>query len=231
MIKLLYNPRVEGGLNLPNLELYQVAAQAFYIDRIINKTNEDPWIDIENNQLQGNSLLFALFSKNNVKSTNFVINSTIIAWNKIKKNLHQEIRLPRHIAIWKNPSINIEGTPLYWETCFVTSDSLWIPRFIYNTVVFFRELKSEHNLNDTEFFRYMQLKNWIILNFDLGKNTIPEISNIFKTVKNRRLIGFMYNLLTNSENSDTLLEKIYKWTEDLGRKMETMLVINIQINH
>ena len=39
--KLLYYPRVEGGLNLPNLEFYQVAAQAFYIDRIINKTNED----------------------------------------------------------------------------------------------------------------------------------------------------------------------------------------------
>lgn len=85
--KLLYYPRTEGGLNLPNLELYQVAAQAFYIDRIINKTNEDPWIDIENNQLQGNSLLFALFSKNNVKSTNFVINSTLIAWNKIKKKI------------------------------------------------------------------------------------------------------------------------------------------------
>ena len=83
--KLLYHPRAEGGLNLPNLELYQVAAQAFYVDRIINKTNEDPWIDIENNQLQGNSLLFALFSKNNVKSTNCVINSTLIAWNKIKK--------------------------------------------------------------------------------------------------------------------------------------------------
>lgn len=59
--KLLYYPRAEGGLKLPNLQLYQVAAQAFYIDRIINKTNEDPWIDIENNQLQGNSLFFRTF--------------------------------------------------------------------------------------------------------------------------------------------------------------------------
>ena len=121
--------------------------------------------------------------------------------------------------------------PLYWETWIKSGIQRLSDVIKHNTVIPFSELKSKHNLNDTELFRYMQLKNWIIRNFDLGKNTSPEISNIFKTVKNRRLIGFMYNLLTNSENSDTLLEKIYKWTEDLGRKMETMLVINIQINH
>ena len=181
--KLLYHPRAEGGLNLPNLELYQVAAQAFYIDRIINKTNEDPWIDIENNQLQGNSLLFALFSRNNVKSTNFVINSALIAWNKILKNLHQEIRLPRHIAIWNNPSINIQGVPLHWETWIKSGIQRLSDVIKHNTVVPFSELKNKYNLKDTELFRYTQLKNWIIRNFDSGKNTRPEISNIFKTVK------------------------------------------------
>ena len=29
----------------------------FYIDRIINNKNEEPWIDFENAQLQPNSLL------------------------------------------------------------------------------------------------------------------------------------------------------------------------------
>ena len=80
------------------------------------------------------------------------------------------------------------------------------------------ELKSKYSLKDTELFRYMQLKNWIARNFDLGKRTSPEISNILsKSVKKKRLIGSMYNLLINVENSDTLLENIYnKWTEDLG---------------
>ena len=59
--KLLHYPKEEGGLNLPNLEVYHLAAQMFYVDRIINNTNEDPWIEIENNQLQKNSLLVALF--------------------------------------------------------------------------------------------------------------------------------------------------------------------------
>ena len=64
----------------------------------------------------------------------------------------------------------------------------------------------------------MQLKNWIVCNFDLEKNISPEMSNIFSQInKKRRLIGSMYNLLISMENSDTLLQSIYsKWTEDLG---------------
>lgn len=64
-MKLLHYSRQEGGLNLPNLELYYNAAQMFDIDQIINNKNEAPWIDIENAQLQRNSLLLALFSKKN----------------------------------------------------------------------------------------------------------------------------------------------------------------------
>lgn len=59
--KLLQYPRTEGCLNLPNLELYYTATQLFYIDRIINNTNEDPWIYIENSQLEGKFTVSPLF--------------------------------------------------------------------------------------------------------------------------------------------------------------------------
>lgn len=111
--------------------------------------------------------------------------------------------------------------PLHWETWIKSGIQRLSDVIKHNTVVPFSELKSKHNLKDTELFRYMQLKNWIIRYFDLGKNTGPEISNIFKTIKKRRLIGSMYNLLISSENSDTLLEKIYnKYTEDLGAEVK-----------
>lgn len=79
---LLFCSKREGGLNLPNMELYQIAAQMFYIDRIINNTNEDPWLVIENHQLQTNNLLSILFSKKKVKIHNFVVNSTLNMWKK-----------------------------------------------------------------------------------------------------------------------------------------------------
>lgn len=65
-INLLFCSKGEGGLNLPNMELYQITAQMFYIDQIINNTNEDPWLVIENHQLQPNHLLSILFSKKKV---------------------------------------------------------------------------------------------------------------------------------------------------------------------
>lgn len=82
--KLLYYPWEEGDLNLPNLVYYHNAAQMFYIDCIINNTNEEPWIDIENHQLQPNSLLLALFSKQKNKTVNFVIDSKLNIWKKFK---------------------------------------------------------------------------------------------------------------------------------------------------
>ena len=216
--KLLHYPKEEGGLNLPNLEVYHVAAQMFYVDRIINNTNEDPWIEIENNQLQKNSLLVALFSRDRVKSTNFIINSTLNAWNKIKGILGQEIGLPRHIQIWNNPSINIQNSQLQWD--------MWSNRGIQkisdiirqNSVIPFQELKSQYHLKDVEVFRYMQLKNWINSNFDLSLQVNPELSTLLnKEGKRKKLIGSVYNILIKKEGSDQLLEDIYnKWTEDLG---------------
>lgn len=70
----MFYPKQEGGLNLPNMELYQIAAQMFYINRIINNTNEDPWLDIENEQLHPKSLLSNVFAKQKVKIDNFAIN-------------------------------------------------------------------------------------------------------------------------------------------------------------
>lgn len=94
------------------MELYQIAAQMFYIDRIINNTNEDPWLVIENHQLQPNNLLSILFSKKKVKIDNFVVNSTLNMWEKTKQILGMEIGTPTHIKIWNNPSVKIQGTKL-----------------------------------------------------------------------------------------------------------------------
>lgn len=87
-----------------------------------------------------------------------------------------------------------------------------------NSVLPFCELKSKYNLKDTEFFKYVQLKNWITVNFDLERNLNSELQAILSpSGKKRRLTRSMYNLLVSRENSDELLQNIYsKWAEDLG---------------
>lgn len=51
--KTLHLPRAEGGVNLPNLELYYHASQIFYIDHIINSTGQEPWVEMDDHQLWG----------------------------------------------------------------------------------------------------------------------------------------------------------------------------------
>lgn len=94
-------------------------------------------------------------------SINFVINSTLKVWYNIKETLHQEIGLPRHILIWNNPSITIQNSQLYWGTWIKLGIQRLSDIISVNSVLPFCELKSKYTLIDTEFFRYVQLKNWV----------------------------------------------------------------------
>ena len=217
--KLLYYPREEGGLNLPNMEYYHMAAQMYYIDHIVNNTNEDPWLEIENHQIQPNNLLSVLFSKNKPKTMNSITNSTVQAWRKIKKIIGHEIGTPTHINIWNNPSINIQKAKINWEVW----KKLGIGKlsdFIQNErVIPFQELKKEFAIKDAESFKYLQLKNWITKNLDLKNYRTTEISKILgkKGVVKKRVIGETYSTLIKAESSDELLQQVFnKWNRDLN---------------
>ena len=216
--KLLQYPREEGGLNLPNMELYHNTSQMFYIYKIINSINEEPWIDIENHQLQPNSLLLALFPKKRIKTSNFVINSTVNAWKNMKKILGQDIGIPKHIQIWNNPSIRIQNVPLNWEA-WINSGIQKLSDIINNNCLMsFQELKDKYKLNDREIFKYLQLKNWVIENLDLGEKMPTKLCDMVKKRdKMRPLIGAVYNTLIDAEDNEEMLKNIYnKWNNDLG---------------
>ena len=213
---LLFCPKQEGGLNLPNMELYHMAAHTFYIDRIINNTNEDPWLDIENHQLQPSSLLTILFSKKKVKSDNFVINSTCKIWNRIKEHLGVEVGTPRHIKVWNNPSITIQGNPLVWKSWMHGGIEVLSDIVCSKTIVPFDYLKIKFKLQDSEIFKYMQMKNWLKenCNFELD---FPEKIDFFENKeKKNRIISKLYITLIKTNDSSLLLKKIYEgWNRDL----------------
>ena len=69
--KLLQNNRKKGGLNFPNLELNYYSAQAYYINTIINRSEEDTWVNIEGHQLRGKNLFIAFFTKGKIQNVSF----------------------------------------------------------------------------------------------------------------------------------------------------------------
>ena len=60
--KMLHLPKSEGGFNLPDLELYYLASQAFYLRHIVKNTIEEQWIQVENAQVYPQNLLSYTFS-------------------------------------------------------------------------------------------------------------------------------------------------------------------------
>jgi hypothetical protein len=45
--KVLHLPKSEGGFKLPDLELYQLTIQGFYLRHIVKCTKEEQWEHIE----------------------------------------------------------------------------------------------------------------------------------------------------------------------------------------
>lgn len=52
----------------------------------------------------------------------------------------------------------------------------------------FQELKNKYKLNDKEFFTYLQLNNWIIVNFDLRNRVSTGLEEILNKMDKRKLI-------------------------------------------
>lgn len=215
---LLQNKRTEGGLKLPNLELYYYASQLFYINQIINDAREEPLIEIENDQLKPYNLFTSLFIKHKIKVTNFVINSTLKSWQKIKTILAIELNIPKKTKIWNNPSIKFQNRELNWDSWRKNGIQYLSDIIENNNVLSFIELQTRFALGNKEYFRYLQLRNWIIENFVLKYDVVPGPFEEFlvQPGKKKQLIGTVYNMLLKEQSKLYSMEKLYdKWNRDL----------------
>ena len=97
--KVLHLPKLEGGFNLPDLELYDLASQAFYLRHIVKSTIEERWIQVKNAQVYPQNLLLYIFSNYKNSSVNFVVRTLATTWSKIKGILSELISVPKIISL------------------------------------------------------------------------------------------------------------------------------------
>lgn len=89
--KVLHLPKSEGGFNLPDLELYHLATQAFYLRHVVKNTIAEQWIHFENAQVYPQNLFTYIFSKDaNISSANFIV---------------RNLNLPLSWSTWKDRGI------------------------------------------------------------------------------------------------------------------------------
>ncbi len=92
---------------------------------------------------------------------------------------------------------------------------------MHNRVQSFTELQNKFTLTNQEFFRYLQLKNWITENFNLHYDLVPGPLKdvLFKVGKKKQLICRIYNMLLKEQSKHYSLHKFYdEWNKDLSFK-------------
>lgn len=202
------------------MELYFYSAQAYYINKIINRTEEDSWVHIEDHQLGAKNLFIALFTKRKIKNASFVSNSTIKAWEKIKNILGMKIAVPKTTYLWNNPSISIQKQQLKWGS-WSDKGVTTIGDLISDTNIKpFKQLVTEFNLTNKEFLRYFQLRNWITDNLDLSPSSLDTSDKLKLFLipdENKKIIGKVYKYLIEEEANNYSLQRIYEgWDQDLN---------------
>ena len=220
-------PKDKGGLSLPNLKAYFQAAQLGPLLKWCDENYIARWKDIEKNVLQypiqslvGNVNL----TKKLQGSINPITTHTLDIWfDLIKKyKLGQDMQLLNWFAYDESfkPS-QTDFTFRQWATNGVTA----ICTIIKNgNVMSFQELKRTYGLGDRDFFRYLQLRNYFVIELQ-GKQTlespnaiIDAVVKIYNGIK-LRLTSHLYHSLRECSAPSTMYIKA-KWEKELNTRIK-----------
>uniref|UniRef100_A0A671WUW6 Reverse transcriptase domain-containing protein n=1 Tax=Sparus aurata TaxID=8175 RepID=A0A671WUW6_SPAAU len=220
-LSLLYLPYERGGLQLPNLEWYYWAAQLRTATFWFSSDGFFPWLEIEKLSSKGlalssylNSASFKKLMRNN---TNPFVKNTIVVWFAVQRRLGDSLGLSCFSPIWGNdhfaPAKNDMGFKAWMNKGIVKLQDIYEN---YN-LMSFSELKAKFDLPQKHFFKYLQLRSFILAHLNNSVHQPPLSileTQVTKNCFGKRLISQFYNMLVENhkENSDN---KRQEWMRDL----------------
>ena len=180
-----------------------------------------PWLEIEklsSNGLPLNSFLYSASFKTLKKSTtNPFVKNTIVVWHVVQKMLNDSPELSCFSPIWGNAQFAPAKNDLGFKA--------WMNKGIVKlqdvnedyTLMSFNELKAKFDIPQKHFFKYLQLRSFILAHVNNSVQQ-PPFSNLethgTKNCFGKRLVSRFYNMFveTHKDNSDS---KRQEWIRDL----------------
>lgn len=221
--KHLNKPKDQGGFGLPNFKNYYWAANlntlAWWRKISLMEPDKPEWLAIEEASCNKTSLIALLNSpiKIDLKcyNGNTVISNSIKVWKQIKKYLEiPDIYLDTPICH------NHAFPPGLHDKFFLQWKQIGITTIkdLYNEGKFssFDQLKQHHALAPANFFRYLQVRDFIrknITDFEVLKLN-PNLENIIKVQPGiSGGVSRFYNLLLEKVNTEKIK---LDWEEEMG---------------
>ena len=136
-----------------------------------------PWLEVEKLSSKGlaldNYLFSASFKTLNKSSTNPFVKNTIVVWNAVQKLLGDSQGLSCFSPIWGNdrfaPAKNDMGFKVWLNKSIVELKDVYKDY----TLMSFNELKAKYDIPQNHFFKYLQLRSFILAN---SNNSVQQPS-------------------------------------------------------
>ena len=237
-LQKLQLPIQKGGLALPNFLYYHMASQVRYIVDWIKNDPNSTYLDLEAFGCNPVSISDLIFIKNvdalpGLKE-NLIVKNTLKTWNRIRKHYGITNRISCLAPVVNNPdfvhSCHDVGFRAWKDAGISTIKNLYKEGVLKS----FQQLKTEFNLHQSQFFRYLQLRSYInsIPEFRTGLCTAPnQVESILIKASTlpKKTVSFLYDSLFQVEKASTNNSKI-AWENHFQTQIDEGLWGNILLN-
>uniref|UniRef100_A0A3B5R0Z3 Reverse transcriptase domain-containing protein n=1 Tax=Xiphophorus maculatus TaxID=8083 RepID=A0A3B5R0Z3_XIPMA len=219
-LKLLYLPYERGGLQVPNLRWYYMAAQLTSATHYFCPTTPPAWVDIEQQSVPDfplNTFLYSSDLKTLKKTTKKpFLKNTIINWYAAHKHVGEHPELSQFAPIWGNerfiPGKNDGGFKL-WKTKGIQKIK---DLYVDGKLLTFDQLCKKYLIPPKHSFKYLQLKNFMSSKLKQIVD-IPPLTKIEEVCvgdsKGKGFLSVFYNLLMLSSRNSAI-DKLDAWRRD-----------------
>ncbi len=222
-LSVLYLPSSMGGLDFPNIKMYQLSSHLRYIAEWVRNDSSSTWLDIESSfsQFPLRALLFVK-SFQNIKEIydNPIIVNTLKAWRSVCRLEGRSKLTSFFTPILNNPDF----TPGILDDGFKRWCNLGLntlgDMFSDNKLMAFVELTQKYQLFKYDFFRFLQLRHYITKNTTLVSNCeISSIERLLFLSSGKMSLGRFYGAMCSISSADTQRIKT-KWEEELATDID-----------
>lgn len=203
---VLHLPSSMGGLDMPNIKIYQLCAHLRFVnDWVKDKTST--WMDLEtalSHRRLKDLLFFNNFKEILAYCSNPVTINTLKAW-RLVRNLEGRSKITSMFTpIINNPEF-LPGSsdPRFQQWTSKNIKSLF-DLFSNNILMSFEQLCNTYSLTKQDFFRFLQVRHYIIHNTTLINH--PELSDIEIMLfqqQNKMSLSSFYKVLVRLSTCDT----------------------------
>lgn len=215
----LQRPKSMGGMGLPSFRLYywacNIRCMSFW-----NSTVKSDWEQMENNAFTPNSLKSLLYHTSDIsrfKCQNPVVSHSLKIWSQIRKHFHWN-----HCSILtpltNNQAHKLFSGKTFQQWVFKGAGSI-IDLFIDKSFPTFEQLKQKFKIDNKDFFKYLQVRDFIKTTFPSFPNQPQEylMNNILlKDPLKKGSVSKVYNNLAEIDCTTSLDHIKDAWNEDFG---------------